>query len=302
MAMKKLYSKTSFTSKKSNASVAVQSKPILAYHQAGAGAAASVVSPCEFQANALPPGVELIKRSQSMHHRVTPAAAAAAAIQNKQAATDYYSLEELQELDLLDYRHPMYHHYQQQQQELLLRQRSAYHEHEQLVLQLPMASRQSTSPTTQTMPIYEAPPLHSRHSSVNDQPPPLYVSSMSGSLNTRHVATSATPPTSSSSSSLSTPSSSIVTTVSYASSTNPTPTSTTTTTTSITSSALFSTLRKCVSPSPPATTNTAPPSDTLSHNPSRLACSMSFSIRTAPTKIHQQHQNHQQHQQHLYSN
>ncbi|XP_017146933.1 protein enabled isoform X2 [Drosophila miranda] len=152
MAMKKLYAKTSFSSKKPNAVVA-SSGPILAYHQSSGPAGGM----CEFQAPkgvpvpapgaATQPAGELIRRSQSLH-RV-------------KGLSEYYSIEELQELDLLDYRHPMYHHYQQQQQELLLRQRSAYHEHEQLVLQLPKADRGAA-------PIYEAP--HQQHQrSVQDQ-------------------------------------------------------------------------------------------------------------------------------------
>ncbi|XP_017051682.1 protein enabled isoform X4 [Drosophila ficusphila] len=131
MAMKKLYAKTSFTSKKPSS--AVNSSPILAYHHQqlpGNGL-------CEFQ---VAPGHsgELIRRSQSMHHKMSPP------VGGLGSKSDYYSIEELQELDLLDYRHPMYHHYQQQE----LRQR--YHEHEQLVLQLPKASPKPG-------PIYEAP-------------------------------------------------------------------------------------------------------------------------------------------------
>ncbi|XP_037714926.1 protein enabled isoform X8 [Drosophila subpulchrella] len=129
MAMKKLYAKTSFTSKKPSG--AANSSPILAYHQQPGNGM------CEFQ---VAPGHsgELIRRSQSMHHKVSPP------VGGLGSKSEYYSIEELQELDLLDYRHPMYHHYQQQE----LRQR--YHEHEQLVLQLPKASPKPG-------PIYEAP-------------------------------------------------------------------------------------------------------------------------------------------------
>nr|XP_036669835.1 protein enabled isoform X7 [Drosophila suzukii] len=129
MAMKKLYAKTSFTSKKPSG--AANSSPILAYHQQPGNGM------CEFQ---VAPGHsgELIRRSQSMHHKVSPPVGVLG------SKSEYYSIEELQELDLLDYRHPMYHHYQQQE----LRQR--YHEHEQLVLQLPKASPKPG-------PIYEAP-------------------------------------------------------------------------------------------------------------------------------------------------
>ncbi|XP_065719277.2 protein enabled isoform X7 [Drosophila suzukii] len=129
MAMKKLYAKTSFTSKKPSG--AANSSPILAYHQQPGNGM------CEFQVAPVHSG-ELIRRSQSMHHKVSPP------VGGLGSKSEYYSIEELQELDLLDYRHPMYHHYQQQE----LRQR--YHEHEQLVLQLPKASPKPG-------PIYEAP-------------------------------------------------------------------------------------------------------------------------------------------------
>ncbi|XP_017033412.1 protein enabled isoform X2 [Drosophila kikkawai] len=132
MAMKKLYAKTSFTSKKpTNVS---NSSPILAYHhqqhQQQQQLHPSGNGICEFQVAPAPPGELLIRRSQSMHHKMSPPV----------GKSEYYSIEELQELDLLDYRHPMYHHYQQQQQQ------QRYHEHEKLVLQLPKAG-----------PIYEAP-------------------------------------------------------------------------------------------------------------------------------------------------
>ncbi|XP_062128671.1 protein enabled isoform X5 [Drosophila sulfurigaster albostrigata] len=164
MAMKKLYAKTSFTSKKSNGSAAVVSGPILAYHQT----ANAMPTMCEFQPSPQQqkqqqqhpqqqlhqsPAAQheqlLIKRSQSLYSKATSKGVALPV-----AGGDYYSIEELQELDLLDYRHPMYHHYQQQ--ELLMRQRSAaaYHEHEQLVLQLPKA--QGGGGGTPTA-IYEAP-------------------------------------------------------------------------------------------------------------------------------------------------
>ncbi|BFG06550.1 protein enabled [Drosophila madeirensis] len=144
MAMKKLYAKTSFSSKKPNAVVA-SSGPILAYHQSSGPAGGM----CEFQATkgvpvpapgaATHPAAEVIRRSQSLH-RV-----------KGQGLSEYYSIEELQELDLLDYRHPMYHHYQQQQQQdMFMRQRSAYHEHDQLILQLPKVASGAA-------PIYEAP-------------------------------------------------------------------------------------------------------------------------------------------------
>ncbi|KPU76623.1 uncharacterized protein Dana_GF11575, isoform C [Drosophila ananassae] len=131
MAMKKLYAKTSFTSKKPSGAAA--SSPILAYHQPAGG--------YDVQAVALPHSGELIRRSQSMHHKLSPPVVG--------KASDYYSIEELQELDLLDYRHPMYHHYQHQQQQQQELQRQRYHEHEQLVLQLPKAGGGGA--------IYEAP-------------------------------------------------------------------------------------------------------------------------------------------------
>ncbi|XP_070068794.1 protein enabled isoform X8 [Drosophila takahashii] len=145
MAMKKLYAKTSFTSKKPSS--AANSSPILAYHQQQ-----SVNNGmCEFQ---VAPGGghsgELIRRSQSMHHKMSPP------VGGLGSKSEYYSIEELQELDLLDYRHPMYHHYQQQE----LRQR--YHEHEQLVLQLPKASPKAG-------PIYEAPQRAQQQQQQQDQ-------------------------------------------------------------------------------------------------------------------------------------
>ncbi|XP_017837815.1 protein enabled isoform X3 [Drosophila busckii] len=147
MAMKKLYAKTSFTSKKSHAPAA----PILAYQQAPAAAAM-----CEFQAPREQQQQQqqqpelLIKRSQSLYHKRAP-------------GNEYYSIEELQELDLLDYRHPMYHHYQQQQQPQ--RALAAHYEHEQLVLQLPKAI--GAMPTS----IYDAPNWTQQQSQslVNDQ-------------------------------------------------------------------------------------------------------------------------------------
>ncbi|XP_050743409.1 protein enabled isoform X9 [Drosophila biarmipes] len=143
MAMKKLYAKTSFTSKKPSS--AANSSPILAYHQQQPGNGM-----CEFQ---VAPGHsgELIRRSQSMHHKVS-----SPPVGGLGSKSDYYSIEELQELDLLDYRHPMYHHYQQQE----LRQR--YHEHEQLVLQLPKASPKPG-------PIYEAPQRSQQQQQQQDQ-------------------------------------------------------------------------------------------------------------------------------------
>jgi len=241
MAMKKLYAKTSFTSKKPSG--AANSSPILAYHQQPGNGM------CEFQ---VAPGHsgELIRRSQSMHHKVSPP------VGGLGSKSEYYSIEELQELDLLDYRHPMYHHYQQQE----LRQR--YHEHEQLVLQLPKASPKPG-------PIYEAP----QRSQQQQQDQMLYVPT-------------ATPRDSSSAAS------------SIASS------STLTSSPSSSSSLIFSTLRKCVSPSNPSV-NPNQPSKT---QPSKLGCSMSFSIRTtmataATPPTQQQHQQaQQQHKQHLYSN
>ncbi|XP_032570755.1 protein enabled isoform X4 [Drosophila sechellia] len=135
MAMKKLYAKTSFTSKKPSS--AANSTPILAYHQQLHQQPGNGI--CEYQVVAPGHSGELmIRRSQSMHHKMSPP------VGGLGSKSEYYSIEELQELDLLDYRHPMYHHYQQQE----LRQR--YHEHEQLVLQLPKASPKAG-------PIYEAP-------------------------------------------------------------------------------------------------------------------------------------------------
>ncbi|XP_011184511.2 protein enabled isoform X3 [Zeugodacus cucurbitae] len=77
----------------------------------------------------------------------------------------YYSIQELQQLNMLDHRHPHFHRHQQQQQHQLLHQSNSattaatvataptttFYEHHKLVLQLPMAA------TTPTSPIYEAP-------------------------------------------------------------------------------------------------------------------------------------------------
>ncbi|KAH8327333.1 hypothetical protein KR074_010402 [Drosophila pseudoananassae] len=237
MAMKKLYAKTSFTSKKPSNVAA--SSPILAYH-----------SP----AVALPHSSgELIRRSQSMHHKMSPPPVVG-------KASDYYSIEELQELDLLDYRHPMYHHYQQQQE----LQRQRYHEHEQLVLQLPKASQRPQPQQDQLL--YVGPRSTSGQSSSSVE-----------RVSTTNTASSSTSSSSS-------------------------------------SSVIFSTLRKCVSPSNPIE-NPKPQQPST-----RLGSSMSFSIRTTTTAAppplpplpphhHQQHQEQQQqqqqkqqHKQHLYSN
>ncbi|EDV98494.1 protein enabled isoform X2 [Drosophila grimshawi] len=138
MAMKKLYAKTSFTSKKSNGSVVkTASGPILAYHQQQQS---NVGALCEKQHE--PDQLLMVKRSQSLQY--------SKAMPKVRAGSDYYSIADLQQLDLLDYRHPLYHHYQQQQQPHHPHA-TVYHEHEQLVLQLPMAT------TTTTLPIYEAP-------------------------------------------------------------------------------------------------------------------------------------------------
>lgn len=73
----------------------------------------------------------------------------------------YYSIQELQQLNMLDHRHPHFHRHQQHQ---LLHQSnlaaasansSTFYEHHKLVLQLPMAA---TTPTA-TSPIYEAPQI-----------------------------------------------------------------------------------------------------------------------------------------------
>nr|XP_036230241.1 protein enabled isoform X8 [Bactrocera oleae] len=80
----------------------------------------------------------------------------------------YYSIQELQQLNMLDHRHPHFHRHQQHQ--LLHQSNSAtasataapaasatttFYEHHKLVLQLPMAA---TTPTA-TSPIYEAPQI-----------------------------------------------------------------------------------------------------------------------------------------------
>lgn len=261
MAMKKLYAKTSFTSKKPSS--AANSTPILAYHQQQHQQPGNGI--CEFQVVAPGHSGELmIRRSQSMHHKMSPP------VGGLGSKSEYYSIEELQELDLLDYRHPMYHHYQQQE----LRQR--YHEHEQLVLHLPKA----TSP--KAGPIYEAP-----QRSQQQQDQMLY------------VPTAAQRDSSSSAAATSIASSSTLTS-------SPSPSSS--------SSLIFSTLRKCVSPSNPSV-NPNQPSKT---QPSKLGCSMSFSIRTTTATAataaaanaatatlstqQQQQQAQQQHKQHLYSN
>lgn len=80
----------------------------------------------------------------------------------------YYSIQELQQLNMLDHRHPHFHRQQQQYQ--LLRQSNStltsatsappvsYYEHHKLVLQLPLAA--TSEPTTiATSPIYEAPQI-----------------------------------------------------------------------------------------------------------------------------------------------
>ncbi|SPP72689.1 blast:Protein enabled [Drosophila guanche] len=297
MAMKKLYAKTSFSSKKPNAVVA-SSGPILAYHQSSGPAGGM----CEFQATkGVPvpapgatthPAAEVIRRSQSLH-RI-----------KGQGLSEYYSIEELQDLDLLDYRHPMYHHYQQQQQQqqqdMFMRQRSVYHEHDQLILQLPKVASGNA-------PIYEAPQQpHQR--SVQDQT--LYVQPSSGTVPAHTLASPCTSTSTSNSTSGSSASS------------------------SSSSSVILSTLRKCVSPSNPTTSN--PPaaaafcptysssgatssssciststSTSCSYpskaGPSRLGCSMSFSIRRVPSSSssstqQQQQQQHHPYKQHLYSN
>ncbi|XP_054736412.1 protein enabled isoform X2 [Anastrepha obliqua] len=91
----------------------------------------------------------------------------------------YCSIQELQQLNMLDHRHPYFHRHQQHQ--LLSPSNSAavaavaaattsasavsYYEHNKLVLQLPMATTKampdaSTTPiTTSTSPIYEAPQM-----------------------------------------------------------------------------------------------------------------------------------------------
>ncbi|KAH8402272.1 hypothetical protein KR009_010967, partial [Drosophila setifemur] len=260
MAMKKLYAKTSFTSKKQPN--AANSSPILAYHQQNqhqGNFEFQVVTPSH------PGHGEILRRSQSLHHKMSPPVGGGLG-----GKSDYYSIEELQELDLLDYRHPMYHHYQQQE----LRQR--YHEHEQLVLQLPKAS-------SNPGPIYEAPQRAPQQQQAQqpDQNQMLYVAQREsssragqGSSNTTSTNTSS-PSTSSSSSSSS-------------------------------SSVIFSTLRKCVSPSNPPVQLAEPPKS----QPARLGSSMSFSIRTAGTTsatataaaTATPAQQQQQHKQHLYSN
>nr|XP_017033419.1 protein enabled isoform X7 [Drosophila kikkawai] len=256
MAMKKLYAKTSFTSKKpTNVS---NSSPILAYHhqqhQQQQQLHPSGNGICEFQVAPAPPGELLIRRSQSMHHKMSPPV----------GKSEYYSIEELQELDLLDYRHPMYHHYQQQQQQ------QRYHEHEKLVLQLPKAG-----------PIYEAP---QQRSLQQQQDQTLYVPREPAADTASSIASSSSSTLTSSS-----PSSS--------------------------SSLIFSTLRKCVSPSNSSNTPTIT-SQSSRTQPSKLGCSMSFSIRTTAATLatvtqqqqqtqqpQQQHQQQQtQHKPHLYSN
>ncbi|KAH8348742.1 hypothetical protein KR084_010530 [Drosophila pseudotakahashii] len=253
MAMKKLYAKTSFTSKKPSS--AANSSPILAYHHHQQQQQPGSNGMCEFQVAPGGHSGELIRRSQSMHHKMSPP------VGGLGSKSEYYSIEELQELDLLDYRHPMYHHYQQQE----LRQR--YHEHEQLVLQLPKASPKAG-------PIYEAPQRAQQQQQQQDQM--LYVPTG----NQRDSSSAAT---------------------SIASS------STLTSSPSSPSSLIFSTLRKCVSPSNPSV-NLNQPSKT---QPSKLGCSVSFSIRTttatatataATPPTQQQQQAQQQHKQHLYSN
>ncbi|XP_051859725.1 protein enabled isoform X11 [Drosophila albomicans] len=308
MAMKKLYAKTSFTSKKSNGSAAVVSGPILAYHQT----ANAMPTMCEFQPSPQQqhpqqqlhqsPAAQheqlLIKRSQSLYSKATSKGVALPV-----AGGDYYSIEELQELDLLDYRHPMYHHYQQQ--ELMMRQRSAaaYHEHEQLVLQLPKA--QGGGGGTPTA-IYEAPTWTTQTQATLLHDQALYVPPGVG-VGSRNVeVTLATSTTTSSSSSSATSPSSTSTSVSPVS-------------VSSTSTAIFSTLRKCVPlPQSPVATPPLPPlpttvsnristsncstvsSSSTSCSSARLASSMSFSIRTPRSTATTQQQ--QQHHHHLYSN
>ncbi|XP_061398080.1 protein enabled-like [Musca vetustissima] len=96
----------------------------------------------------------------------------------------YYTITELENLQMLDHRHPHFHHHQKMQQ---MHGHKVYHQHNQLVLQLPIVTsttnteedndhdtidspssqqqRLITSPHQQHQPIYEAPQMNSTASS-----------------------------------------------------------------------------------------------------------------------------------------
>uniref|UniRef100_A0A1A9UR24 WH1 domain-containing protein n=1 Tax=Glossina austeni TaxID=7395 RepID=A0A1A9UR24_GLOAU len=79
----------------------------------------------------------------------------------------YYSIAELDDLHLLDHRHPEFH------QMLRMQQTKVYHNHNELVLQLPMASEfdsHDLNVTPLASPIYEAPQISAK--SLNSITPP----------------------------------------------------------------------------------------------------------------------------------
>ncbi|XP_036333240.1 protein enabled isoform X2 [Rhagoletis pomonella] len=221
--MKKLYAKASFKSKKPSQKHANQdcvdggiyiSKPqhgpiILAY-QSGPTQQQQQQHPADMDMNtatlrkiykrSVPPSADAAAASNEDESFFppppsrTPSSASSLSASNPSNARPfppddahyYYSIQELQQLNMLDHRHPHFHR-QQQQHQLLRQSNSAatatatavsaattsapaisFYEHHKLVLQLPMAA--STPPTTATMPdasvtptttspIYEAPQI-----------------------------------------------------------------------------------------------------------------------------------------------